>query len=135
MKIGFTGTQRGTTQPQRALLICEIQLWAPKLFVHGGCIGADAEAHKIVRQFSKATTIKIRPSDIPAKTAKLDADIRCAPKPPLERNHHIVREVDRMIACPGEYGEVLRSGTWATIRYARKHSVPILIIYPDGRLG
>jgi hypothetical protein len=35
------------------------------------------------------------------------------------------------LACPRGYTEELRSGTWATIRYARKTGVPYVIIFPD----
>ena len=55
------------------------------------------------------------------------------PKDYLERNHDIVDETDMLIATPGEEQEVQRSGTWATIRYARKQKRTILTIYPSGR--
>jgi len=54
------------------------------------------------------------------------------PKEPLARNRDIVNMSDILIAAPGEKAEVLRSGTWATIRYARKMSRKLLVIYPKG---
>jgi predicted Rossmann fold nucleotide-binding protein DprA/Smf involved in DNA uptake len=40
-----------------------------------------------------------------------------------------------MIATPHSYVEIGRSGTWATVRYARKAGKPIYLILPDGLLG
>jgi hypothetical protein len=52
----------------------------------------------------------------------------------LQRNRNIVDAVQVMIACPRGFEEELRSGTWATIRYARKVGRKLYIIYPDGRV-
>lgn len=42
-------------------------------------------------------------------------------KPYLERNKDIANEgIDGLIAAPSGWVEELRSGTWATVRYARK---------------
>lgn len=53
------------------------------------------------------------------------------PEPYLDRNHYMVDRCNLLIACP-EGIEALRSGTWATVRYARKRPRNHLIIYPDG---
>ena len=37
-----------------------------------------------------------------------------------------------LIACPASADEELRSGTWATIRYARRKLKRIYLILPDG---
>jgi len=63
------------------------------------------------------------------------SDIRRNPKPYLERNHNIVDESELLIACPKSKEEELRSGTWATVRYARKKGVRIILIYPDGSVS
>jgi hypothetical protein len=52
------------------------------------------------------------------------------PKPYLVRNREIVEGVDLLIACPKEPVEVLRSGTWATVRIARRLGVPVVLIWP-----
>lgn len=52
--------------------------------------------------------------------------------PYLDRDKHIVAESTVMIATPGTQKEVVRSGTWATIRYTRAAKKPLYIIFPDG---
>jgi hypothetical protein len=49
------------------------------------------------------------------------------PKPFLDRNKDIVNSCDILIACPENDIEVLRSGTWSTIRYAKKINKPVLL--------
>jgi len=50
----------------------------------------------------------------------------------LERNRAIVDETDILLAAPLESEEQLRSGTWATVRYARKQHKTVLVIFPNG---
>jgi outer membrane protein insertion porin family len=52
---------------------------------------------------------------------------------PLDRNRAIVDSCDVLIACP-KGPEEQRSGTWATVRYARKQKKRIVIIWPDGEV-
>jgi len=46
----------------------------------------------------------------------------------------IVRETELLIAAPAEFSEQHRSGTWSTVRYARRLGRPVQIIGPDGRI-
>jgi len=47
----------------------------------------------------------------------------------LERNLDIVKNSSLLIACPiNKNKEELRSGTWSTIRKARKHKLTIYIL-------
>lgn len=96
---------------------------------HGDCIGADAAMHIIARDYLNKVVVIHPPTD-DAKRAFCKWDILLGAKPYLDRNHDIVDRSEVMIACPGEHNEVLRSGTWATIRYARKLKKPIIIIKP-----
>jgi predicted Rossmann fold nucleotide-binding protein DprA/Smf involved in DNA uptake len=50
------------------------------------------------------------------------------------RNKVIVRETEILIAVPAETMEQHRSGTWSTVRYARKLERAVCIIRPDGTL-
>ncbi len=55
-------------------------------------------------------------------------------KPYLARNRDIVNAADVLIAGPGGMEEIMRSGTWATVRYARKKQKPVIIVYPNGEV-
>ncbi len=71
------------------------------------------------------------PSNDRVRAWKGSPDIR-APKRYLTRNKDIVRETDILIAAPAEIEEQIRSGTWSTVRYARKLGKPVFVILPDG---
>ena len=131
MKVGFTGNRDGMTKDQittikRLLSIRPVELH------HGDCIGCDAFAHTI------ATDLRIpvigHPPDLPGQRMFLHYAEEREKKPYLERNHDIVDETDILIACPKGAEEIVRSGTWATVRYARKVGKPILVVYPSGRM-
>lgn len=127
--VGFTGTQRGMTPNQ--LSIVRYFLGGPYTWLHhGDCIGADAQAHQAARR--KGISIHRHPPDDPKKRAFCDFDVDHPEKPYLERNHDIVDACEFLIGAPGEDKEQLRSGTWATIRYARKTKTPHVIVFPDG---
>jgi predicted Rossmann fold nucleotide-binding protein DprA/Smf involved in DNA uptake len=57
------------------------------------------------------------------------------PKAPLDRNRDIVDAAAVLIAAPKEMTETLRSGTWATVRYARKQGKQVWIVWPDGTVS
>lgn len=129
MKIGFTGTRNGMTPQQRAALesmLCD----AEGEFHHGDCVGADAQAHDIATDLG-LITIGHPPVERSLR-AYCGVMLSRDPKPYLDRNKDIVREADLMIAAPGEREPQLRSGTWSTIRFARKMRKRLWIFYPDG---
>lgn len=135
MNVGFTGTQRGMTEAQWASYWRVIYAIARDnnhvcSFHQGDCIGADAQA----AHGAKSLLYRIigHPPDNDSKRAFFHADEWRAPLPYLDRNKAIVRSSEKMIATPGETQEQLRSGTWSTIRFARRISKPLSIIYPDG---
>jgi hypothetical protein len=134
MKIGFTGTREGLTNPQKRTLASLLSYYASEnaeRFVHGACVGADGQACKIAK--SHAYTTVARPSNIPNMQTAEVSDINLHPRSPLERNRDIVLNSDMLIACPREDKEVMRSGTWATIRFAvRKAKKHTVVILPNG---
>lgn len=134
MKLGFTGTQRGLTDKQRDALAGWVEAFKSQLdeFHHGDCVGADAEAHDIVRLASGSVRIVLHPPTVDAKRAFRAANIYREAKPYLTRNKDIVRETDGIIACPADMTEQLRSGTWSTIRFAMRSGKPVRVFYPDG---
>jgi Na+-transporting NADH:ubiquinone oxidoreductase subunit NqrF len=131
MKVGFTGTQEGMTEKQKQYFDALISKADIKEFHHGDCIGADTDAHNIISK-RKEIQIHIHPPDNDSKRAYNESDYVYEHKPYLERNHDIVDAVDVMIATPKTEQEELRSGTWATIRYARKAGKKLIIISPKG---
>ncbi len=99
---------------------------------HGDCVGADAQAHKIAK--STLARIVVHP---PLSSSRLRSfcagDESRKPCAFLVRNSHIVKEgIDGLIAAPRESTEQLRSGTWSTIRKARRLGRRIFIVNPDG---
>lgn len=134
MKIGFTGTQHGMTPKQFDMFKSCFPLRDCTQFHHGDCIGADAQAANWVRMRSGTVRIFAYPSVIVKKRAWVPAHVVRHPQQPLPRNQEIVDEIDLLIATPGEQQEIWRSGTWATIRYARKVGKPVWLILPDGVL-
>ena len=120
MKVTFTGTRKGMTPFQRELVRRLLEQLKPEYAFHGDCIGADAEFHDEVRRLCQNCHIIGFPCHFDSQRAFKDCDSLELPAPPLERNGRMVEEATVVIACPGEDHEVLRSGTWATIRRARK---------------
>lgn len=143
--VTFTGTQRGLTSVQsialeellRSLLVGRRAELGPFNWHSGDCIGADHEALKLVRQIREGLDTGVvwtvgHPSTVSEKRAWDYYDERRSPDGPLTRNHAMVDAADLVIAAPGEAQEVLRSGTWATVRYARKWGKPVVVVWPDG---
>jgi hypothetical protein len=122
----MTPTQR---ERLRALLACT----PGAVLHHGDAIGADAEAHDIAVALGWAVVIH-PPSEDYGRAFKASSFVR-APRPHLKRNRAIVRETDMLIAAPAGAIEELRSGTWSTVRYARRQGRPIWLILPDGSVG
>lgn len=132
MRLGFTGTQHGMTKRQSIAVFDEVDELHPDEVDHGMCVGSDAQLHEMVRGYSPLIEITGHPPTNTSKMAECDCDRLWLPKPYLERNHDIVDVTDRMIAAPHGMAEEQRSGTWSTIRYARKRQRPLAICWPDG---
>lgn len=132
MIIGFTGTQQGLSFEQRETLADVLENSDFDIAMHGDCIGADRDFHDIVRNLDFDVKVVVFPSNIEGKRAFCDADSVMDSADPLVRNAAIAQLCDTLIACPKEFSEVLRSGTWATVRYAMKAQKTIVLILPDG---
>jgi hypothetical protein len=133
MTLGFTGTRQGMAPRQRKAVAQLFYRLNPSEVHPGDCVGADSEAYDEA-VFIGATTVG-HPADGARKRAFRDYDREYAPQPPLARNSDIaLAGVDGLIAAPKEFVEVLRSGTWATVRYARKLGRRIWVVRPDGRI-
>lgn len=132
MIVGFTGTKEGLTTAQLNRLRTEVRRIDIGVAHHGDCRGADANFHDCVRQFHRGATIVIHPPTDSKHRAYKKGDVTQPEDDYLTRNANIAFAAEYMIACPKEHEEVMRSGTWATVRKARQYGKPILFIYPDG---
>lgn len=142
--IGFTGTRRGITIQQAASLHLQLSALA-RYFqaqgrgargLHGSCVGADASFDRACARLGLGTVCI--PGTIDgksdhrwlAKTAAVELE---PPTPTLQRNRRIIELSDVMLACPdGE--ERMRSGTWSTIRKARRARKHGMIVMPSGKV-
>lgn len=137
MRLGFTGTRNGMTDDQIVTFTSVVGRLNPREFHHGDCIGADSNAHAIVKHVTPTCKIHLHPP-IKDKTRAFCEGYTIAyePKEYIERDHDIVDAVDTLVAIPKGFEEEQRSGTWATVRYARKKStVRVIIIWPDGTMN
>lgn len=142
--VAFTGTQHGMTDEQADALryVLEQVRFAsidarskePDEFHHGDCVGADEEARRIA--WAREFQLHCHPGfpEGHPKRARTDNDETYPMKDPLLRNRQMVHLADLVAAAPRTHDEVLRSGTWATIRYARRLRKHLAIIYPDGKI-
>lgn len=135
MRIGFTGTRAGMTQAQANTTIAAL-LWltaheeARPIAVHGDCKGADAQFDSICKTYGFYRIAW--PCTLHNQRAFCDVNEQHVEQPPLVRNRCIVEDANVMLATPRSATEELRSGTWATIRHARRAGKPLLLILPDG---
>ena len=134
VKIGFTGSRDGinSNQRQEIINILNKYIGCDTIYIyHGDCKGADTDFHNICAEFKNRANIiiQIHPPNVNTMRAFNTPDIMMPVKPYLERNAGIVSNCDILIACPRDKNrEELRSGTWATIRAARKANKEIHIL-------
>lgn len=133
MIVGFTGTQEGLSRAQTKRLRQALTYLKPREFRHGGCVGADTEASHMANDLGRCFVIRHTPTDTRKQGASY-YDVEEPPEAFLVRNRAIVAQSDVLIACPATSTEQQRSGTWATVRYARKAGKVIYIIRPDGKV-
>lgn len=146
MTVGFTGTRKGMNNRQIDQLAVMLEaLRDPRSyqdggsqtpFHFGGAPGADLRARKMAKALSYG--IEWHPSpgvDLAtlvhngyADAEELLAETWHEVFPPLVRNHHIVDAIQVLLAAPHTDVEERRSGTWATIRYARQVGRPVCML-------
>lgn len=147
MKIGFTGTRDGMTAKQ----YMRVSDWLQDMqecdvveeLHHGCCVGADADFQKLIIRGRIGSgeyawgPNHAHPCDIKGMvcldTEAMADEVR-RPLPPLERNRNIVNACDVLLACP-KGPEELRSGTWSTVRFARKCGKRVVVFWPDGSIS
>jgi len=131
MKIGYKGPRTGMTSAQRTIVTMLVVDLDPTEVHHGDCIGGDEEFDTVCR--GRFKRVAHPPTDSRFR-AWCDTEEALPPKPYLARDEDIAQTVDALIAAPRGCKEMLCSGTWATIRYARKAGIPRYIVFPDGSI-
>ena len=145
MRVSFTGTKAGMTKFQQEGFLLMLNELSVTELVHGDCVGSDAEANFLAIQ-NGVKIFHLFPSDLGGKRAFCfggssrheavtynwnDCIVTIErPEKPLDRNKKIVDQSDVLIATPKEHSHTLRSGTWATIRYAWKRKKKVVVIPP-----
>ena len=122
--VGFTGTRQGMSRLQASQLQYVLAVFRhsdqhvrrDSMFVDGNSPdgGADQQARAIAAALGYVT--KQEPPD-----GRSAADM-------LARNRRIVAQCTVLVAAPLTDKEELRSGTWATVRYARKAGKPVVML-------
>ena len=142
--VGFTGTESGMTSAQekgvKRLLRRLIRL-APvedrPLFIHGGCRGADDQAAQQAHALGYSTMAWLGPDPDRRSEYRSDHEVPPLGEGPnayLLRNEVIAQTCNFLIAAPKEQTEIVRSGTWSTVRYTRKEGKTVYVVQPDGRI-
>ena len=133
MKLGMTGNRYGMNTTSKKKLIEFIKNNKIDEVHHGDCVGADKEFHDIC--VSNNIKIIIHPPTDDKLRAFCQSDNILPQKEYIQRNKDIVDSTDMLIGFPNGKKETLHSGTWSTIRYARKKQKQIYLIFPDGDIS
>lgn len=133
MIIGFSGTRQGMSSEQKRVFAEVFSRLEPERFVHGLCIGADVEAHDIVRSLYTPEQCEIEgyPSTASTRMERV-CELNHHPMDPLKRNKEILISSEVLIATPLEMEEMRRGGTWHTYRLALDMKMPIYLILRNG---
>lgn len=133
MKIGFTGTRNGMTVQQGEAVEHLLYQLRPDEIHHGDCRGADAEFHGMAYRICGSRRV-VHPPLNDLHRAFCEGEETKPAKSYHDRNHDIVDATDRLIATPLTDKESFQSGTWTTIRYARRLGKPVYIVTPYGKV-
>jgi hypothetical protein len=126
--VGITGTEKGTSPYQADAVWTLLNFLRPDWLRHGDCVGVDIQVAEMATYLGIGT-IAHPACNIPEKyKAHHKSTIVMPEELPLVRDMDMAKSVSIMIACPEEQKEILRSGTWATVRYARKARIPRIIM-------
>lgn len=135
VKIGFIGNRYGLTLEQKDKIIAILDKYDNIIVSHGDCVGSDTNFHNICLNYrnehpNKYIRIEIFPSNDLTLRAFNEPDLlRGEKESNIRRNFDIIKNSSILIACPIDKNkEQLRSGTWRTIREARKQKRLIYIL-------
>ena len=137
MIVGVTGTSKGMTNLQLSAAVAWFRatLWRSHIVEghHGDCVGVDRQFDALAGH--PGVSRGAHPADNSKLRAHCKAQTGLKPKPYLVRNDDIAAACDVLLAAPeGPERSHPRSGTWSTVRRARKRSKRVIIFWPDGRV-
>ena len=140
MIVGVSGSQNANINLHSHLIIGGIREHSDRgdQITQGGCIGADAIAMIVARLVFDRPIHTVLPADHSKVFAGWRRYTTTWEQMPdgtsyMDRNDRLVEQIDKLIAFPMEATEVLRSGTWSTIRRARRKGIPVIIVPLGGR--
>jgi|694.fasta_scaffold134342_3 hypothetical protein len=134
IKIGFTGNRYGLSIEQKEQIKLILDNYTNIIVSHGDCVGADTDFHNLCINYretypDKSLMIHIFPPNDPKSRAFNKGDLLMGENPYLVRNSAIIKNSSILIGCPIDKNkETLRSGTWSTIRKARKQNLLLYIL-------
>lgn len=132
MVIGVTGSRKGMNDYQINMFGYIVQGLEVDVFRHGVCTGTDETSSIIMRNLRPDTYIIGHPPLLDTHLSNSAVFDALEDKYEyLERNKHIVDNSNLLVGIPDTDKEKLRSGTWSTIRYAKKKGVKVIILYPE----
>jgi len=126
MILGMTGSRNGFSLKAREKLH---EILAENNVVevhHGDCVGSDTQFHNEILKYPEIKIV-IHPPNVDTLRGFNKSEYIKQCKPYLDRNKDIVNDCDILVAFPVS-PETLRSGTWSTIRYAKKIGKKVVII-------
>lgn len=134
---GFTGTRKGMTHAQHTWIERWMRDGHPGVARHGGAYGADTQFHAIWKDTARnPSKVFVYPADDKRRKLFLNQPRVFVEQvmDPLVRNEIIVDKDAFILAAPHTQHEIIRSGTWHTIRCAIRNEKPVLIAWPNGKL-
>ena len=121
--IGFIGSVHGLDDNQKSNLFQQLVRFKRRYTTvnahHGNYNDADKYFHELCEKLEFRIYINT-PRHIPRHTSN---------PLPYFRNTQVVDFSDVLIACPFEKVNVVRCGTWSTIRYAEKRKRGVIILH------
>jgi len=140
MRYAFTATQKVPAGGEAIIEATVAALRDGTEFTSGSAYGGDSLIARIVAEvWPRAVNRVVRPAaPCSPEAARWATLVEQAPEGKDQRdaygkrNIYMLNRADVLVAFPRNGREALRSGTWWTVRMARKRSIPILVVPLDG---
>lgn len=134
MKVGFFGTRYGTTSVQFNVLQELISKLDMTEFHHTDYVGADAQAHDLVRSVFPKVRIYTHPQNSFSYRAFCRGDVIRQGSPFLVRNRVLIKSVDTIVIVPSTMQADWRSSVWIAARKANALHRLVIMVLPDGTI-